>query len=271
MSSYLPAEHKVLPEQEELFRQLYHRNIQQQPVNAATSSLFGQHWPSMIPQDYGCWDQMYRPQQTTASQTVPLYQYPSYCTPPVTTGFSQSILSTSLNGSAAAVESGDLLSNSGLQSCNVQSTRSSRSNSETSVGSSTTEATEVSASARASRATSPGSADLQAYGYLDRNGSWICGYPGCSSRAVFIRDCDFRKHYKRHTKSFFCRLEGCPQSTGGGFSSRKDLARHETKHNPDVMCEWDGCDRVFSRVDNMVCLPHLIRTSYAKSSHSETM
>ncbi|KAJ4290996.1 hypothetical protein N0V90_010192 [Kalmusia sp. IMI 367209] len=32
---------------------------------------------------------------------------------------------------------------------------------------------------------------------------------------------------------------------------KKDLARHEAKHNPGVLCDWDGCDRVFSRVDNM--------------------
>ncbi|KAF2018323.1 hypothetical protein BU24DRAFT_168531 [Aaosphaeria arxii CBS 175.79] len=102
-----------------------------------------------------------------------------------------------------------------------------------------------------SRSLSPSSPDLRAYGYPNKNGTWSCAYPGCTSRAVFTRGCDLRKHHKRHTKSFFCRHEGCPQSTGGGFSSKKDLARHEAKHNPGVLCEWDGCDRVFSRVDNM--------------------
>ncbi|OJD38110.1 c2h2 type zinc finger domain protein [Diplodia corticola] len=104
-----------------------------------------------------------------------------------------------------------------------------------------------------SRSISPSanSADLRAYGYLNKNGTWTCAYPGCTSKAVFTRGCDLRKHHKRHTKSFFCRHEGCPQATGGGFSSKKDLARHEAKHNPGVVCEWDGCERIFSRVDNM--------------------
>jgi hypothetical protein len=102
-----------------------------------------------------------------------------------------------------------------------------------------------------SRSSSPGTADLTAYGYLNHQGTWSCAYPGCTSRAVFTRGCDLRKHHKRHTKSFFCRSPGCSQATGGGFSSKKDLARHEAKHNPGVVCEWHGCDRVFSRVDNM--------------------
>lgn len=108
-----------------------------------------------------------------------------------------------------------------------------------------------------SRSLSPSSPDLRAYGFPNKNGTWSCAYPGCTSRAVFTRGCDLRKHHKRHTKSFFCRHEGCPQSTGGGFSSKKDLARHEAKHNPGVLCDWDGCDRVFSRVDNMVSLTRL--------------
>lgn len=105
-----------------------------------------------------------------------------------------------------------------------------------------------------SRSLSPSSPDLRAYGVPNKNGTWSCAYPGCTSRAVFTRGCDLRKHHKRHTKSFFCRHAECPQSTGGGFSSKKDLARHEAKHNPGVLCDWDGCDRVFSRVDNMVSL-----------------
>ena len=105
-----------------------------------------------------------------------------------------------------------------------------------------------------SRSLSPSSPDYRAYGIPNKNGTWSCAFPGCTSRAVFTRGCDLRKHHKRHTKSFFCRHADCPQSTGGGFSSKKDLARHEAKHNPGVLCDWDGCDRVFSRVDNMVRL-----------------
>lgn len=104
------------------------------------------------------------------------------------------------------------------------------------------------------RADSPGHADLNLFGWADKDGTWKCAYPGCTSRAIFTRGCDLRKHHKRHTKSFFCRYPTCTQSSGGGFSSKKDLARHEAKHNPGVLCEWSGCDRVFSRIDNMVSM-----------------
>lgn len=108
------------------------------------------------------------------------------------------------------------------------------------------------------RSLSPSSPDLRAYGFPNKNGTWSCAYPGCTSRAVFTRGCDLRKHHKRHSKNFFCRHAECPQATGGGFSSKKDLARHEAKHNPGVLCDWAGCDRVFSRVDNMVRPEHLL-------------
>lgn len=93
--------------------------------------------------------------------------------------------------------------------------------------------------------------DLQDYGTLNPDGTWRCAYPSCTSRVLFTRGCDLRKHYKRHAKTLFCRHQGCPQSTNGGFSSKKDRARHEAKHDPDVKCERRGCGRVFSRVDNM--------------------
>ncbi|KIV83199.1 hypothetical protein PV11_05249 [Exophiala sideris] len=100
--------------------------------------------------------------------------------------------------------------------------------------------------------------------------AWRCAYPGCTSRATFTRGCDLRKHYNRHSKHLFCRIDNCPQSESaaaaraksadqpltGGFSSKKDRARHEAKHNPGIKCEWRGadgeeCSRVFSRMDNM--------------------
>lgn len=104
-----------------------------------------------------------------------------------------------------------------------------------------------------SRASSPGNpSDLQNFGYPLNDGvSWKCAYPGCSSQSVFTRGCDLRKHFRRHSKTLFCRHQGCPAATEGGFSSRKDRDRHEAKHRPDIPCEWGGCDRVFSRVDNM--------------------
>jgi hypothetical protein len=124
-----------------------------------------------------------------------------------------------------------------------------------------------------SRSLSPSSPDLRAYGFPNKNGTWSCAYPGCTSRAVFTRGCDLRKHHKRHTKSFFCRHADCPQSTGGGFSSKKDLARHEAKHNPGVLCDWDGCDRIFSRVDNMVSTSYLyaLHNAYANTIQSGIM
>ena len=104
-----------------------------------------------------------------------------------------------------------------------------------------------------SRSSSPNNpADLQNFGYLCADGkSWRCAHPGCTSHAVFTRGCDLRKHFRRHTKSLFCRHEYCPQSTEAGFSSKKDRDRHEAKHKPGTPCEWEGCDRIFSRVDNM--------------------
>ncbi|KAJ5156973.1 uncharacterized protein N7482_008073 [Penicillium canariense] len=94
-------------------------------------------------------------------------------------------------------------------------------------------------------------ADLTRYGIPAGDGVWRCAHPGCTSQALFRRGCDLRKHFNRHRKHLFCRHEGCPQSKQGGFSSKKDRARHEAKHNPGIVCEWDGCGRVFSRVDNM--------------------
>lgn len=104
-----------------------------------------------------------------------------------------------------------------------------------------------------SRSSSPNNpADLENFGYpLPDGRSWRCAHPGCTSQAVFHRGCDLRKHFRRHTKTLFCRHEDCPQSNEGGFSSKKDRDRHEAKHRPGVPCDWESCDRLFSRVDNM--------------------
>ncbi|MCJ1227421.1 hypothetical protein MMC12_004076 [Toensbergia leucococca] len=103
-----------------------------------------------------------------------------------------------------------------------------------------------------SRSTSPNVADLQNFGILNTDGSsWRCAYPGCASQVIFTRGSDLRKHFRRHSKSLFCRHEGCPQSTEGGFSTKKDRDRHEAKHAPMVPCDYEGCERIFSRVDNM--------------------
>ena len=84
-----------------------------------------------------------------------------------------------------------------------------------------------------SRSVSPNPADLHNFGLpLPDGRSWRCAYPNCTSQAKFTRGCDLRKHYRRHTKSLFCRHEDCPQSREGGFSSRKDRDRHESKVLP---------------------------------------
>jgi hypothetical protein len=159
----------------------------------------------------------------------------------------------------------------GQPSSNISTSRHSRGLSFASVDSyaSTNAPSPEASESNFSRSSSPGTADLSAYGYLNHQGSWSCAYPGCTSRAVFTRGCDLRKHHKRHTKSFFCRSPGCSQASGGGFSSKKDLARHEAKHNPGVVCEWHGCDRVFSRVDNMRDHVKRIHLKAARRSSAE--
>ncbi|KAK3677212.1 hypothetical protein LTR78_002750 [Recurvomyces mirabilis] len=102
-----------------------------------------------------------------------------------------------------------------------------------------------------SRSVSPTQGEMARWGVKQDDGSWKCAYQGCTSKSIFHRGCDLRKHFKRHTKTLFCRHRGCNQATGGGFSSKKDRARHEASHNPTIVCEWDGCNRLFSRVDNM--------------------
>ncbi|KAJ5893285.1 hypothetical protein N7495_004976 [Penicillium taxi] len=112
---------------------------------------------------------------------------------------------------------------------------------------------ESSLSSVGTRQDSPSSnrTDLSRYGIPTGDGAWRCAHPGCTSQSLFRRGCDLRKHFNRHRKHLFCRHENCPQSRQGGFSSKKDRARHEAKHNPGIVCDWDGCGRVFSRVDNM--------------------
>ncbi|KAL9110246.1 MAG: hypothetical protein Q9227_005153 [Pyrenula ochraceoflavens] len=154
-------------------------------------------------------------------------------------------------------------------------------------------------SASTHRTNSSSSSSLSPYGLPVPGAppnSWRCAFPHCTSRTIFTRGCDLRKHYHRHEKRFYCRHAGCPSSqpdphphphphplpghhhhhhhsdqsaaaaaaaglTGGkGFSSKKDRARHEAKHNPQVRCTWvwrnargeeERCGKVFSRVDNM--------------------
>ncbi|KAJ5188627.1 hypothetical protein N7491_004947 [Penicillium cf. griseofulvum] len=89
--------------------------------------------------------------------------------------------------------------------------------------------------------------------YQDANGDWRCNYSGCLSNQVFLRACDLRKHYRSHQKSFFCNKPDCEWSKIG-FSLNKDCQRHMRSHRPMIKClaaESLGCERVFSRIDNM--------------------
>ena len=67
------------------------------------------------------------------------------------------------------------------------------------------------------QSTSP-SSSLLAYGVpvlqagLSSPQTWRCVYPGCTSLALFVRGCDLRKHFNRHSKHLICRLEDCLQS-----------------------------------------------------------
>ena len=73
-----------------------------------------------------------------------------------------------------------------------------------------------------SASTSPDPTDLRHFGILLSDGrSWQCAYEGCTSQIRFTRGCDLRKHFRRHTKSYFCRHPGCPDKDRG-FSSNKD-------------------------------------------------
>ena len=94
--------------------------------------------------------------------------------------------------------------------------------------------------------------DPRHFGYQLQDGvSWRCRWPGCDSKSIFTKDCELRKHFRRHRKPYFCSYADCPRSTQGGYSTEKDRVRHESSHNPAVSCEWEGCDQIFSRVDNM--------------------
>ncbi|KAF1839799.1 C2H2 type zinc finger domain-containing protein [Decorospora gaudefroyi] len=213
---------------------LHHLSHRSQTTMSGNGSMYNH------PQDYRqVMDSPYPPHALWSSQSpsIPMPQVSSYSYPPFSGIASPPILTHETTlvpqsfGACRPSRSHSASSSAGLSiPCNVPSERS---------------------PPLLSRSLSPSSPDLRAYGNPNKNGTWSCAYPGCTSRAVFTRGCDLRKHHKRHTKSFFCRHADCPQSSGGGFSSKKDLARHEAKHNPGVLCDWDGCDRVFSRVDNM--------------------
>lgn len=94
-------------------------------------------------------------------------------------------------------------------------------------------------------------ADIHRIGYRDVASNWRCAFAGCQSSRIFVRACDLRKHFRGHEKVFFCERKEC-QGAGVGFASRKDYQRHMRSHQPAIECPHTGCERVFSRKDNMV-------------------
>lgn len=237
MSGFLSsdAEAALLAEDEEALR-LFYQNQQQQaslaPGPRPPSSYQGQEWdPFEYPTMLSPQNQMPLPSFTAPSQYV---SWPSASLPPLepteyaTASYQQTYHPVV---PSTAYPSGDAWPNAPWPALHPD---------------------DVEGSPSASRSASPNPADLHNFGVLLGDGkTWRCGYPGCTSQAKFTRGCDLRKHFRRHTKTLFCRLDECPQSKEGGFSSKKDRDRHELKHKPGVLCSDKSCERRFSRVDNM--------------------
>lgn len=77
-----------------------------------------------------------------------------------------------------------------------------------------------------------------------------CPHPTCTSKVVFKRSCDLRKHYCLHFRNYSCRVPNCHIDNGKPrkFALRKDRDRHEKAHTPSIPCLY--CDRLFTRQDN---------------------
>lgn len=113
---------------------------------------------------------------------------------------------------------------------------------------------------------------------------WRCAYPGCTSKMIFSRGCDLRKHFKRHSRHLFCRIEGCLQSDIGataqaegcssgsphklGFSNARDRARHEAKHSPAIVCEWKNSDLMAMSLLDLTLMSRLDLMSIPRASRS---
>ncbi|KAK0928970.1 hypothetical protein LTR29_017194 [Friedmanniomyces endolithicus] len=251
---YPPAEH---PQEEDEFdfNQPYIAPTSQPPrfdpyITQPSATLPAQHQLFNDPRP------LYESSQYQQAVDIDISQHPAWVTPVVPSNYHPTPYSdASFPAFSGAFDYGQNLVTAGPSSASVDylspeeaaQTRTSRA---TSFASNASSAPSLSQS-DFSRSVSPSASEMAKWGYRNETRSWSCGYPGCASKSTFSRGCDLRKHYKRHTKTLFCRHEGCPQATSGGFSSKKDCARHEAKHNPKVACEWDGCDRLFSRVDNM--------------------
>ena len=113
---------------------------------------------------------------------------------------------------------------------------------------------------------SPNSTDVFNCPFIYTDGIWRCAYPGCKSQKAFNRRCDFDRHYKYHIKTLSCRYSDCPQAAKASFATPKERDRHEAKHNPNITCEWKGCQRLFSSwITCMIMWRESIGTKQSKS------
>lgn len=84
------------------------------------------------------------------------------------------------------------------------------------------------------------------------HGGIQCPHPACNVRRVFLRQCDFNKHYRLHLRKHSCRVPDCRFSDGHPrmFTLKKDRNRHEATHKqPSLTCFY--CGRPFNRQDNL--------------------
>jgi hypothetical protein len=56
---------------------------------------------------------------------------------------------------------------------------------------------------------------------------------------------------RERKKLYFCRYKDCSRASRDGFPSRSVRDRHQAIHDPKISCAWEGCTRLFSRVDSM--------------------
>jgi len=72
--------------------------------------------------------------------------------------------------------------------------------------------------------------------------------PHASCTEVFVRPCDLKKHRKKHTRPYKCKL--CPQD----FYQRRDLEKHTRVHvgGPSWPCPYENCGKKYTVDDNLV-------------------
>ncbi|KAL2202694.1 hypothetical protein CC79DRAFT_1325527 [Sarocladium strictum] len=72
----------------------------------------------------------------------------------------------------------------------------------------------------------------------------------------FPRQCELKKHRKRHEKPYGCTFKGCQKE----FGSKNDWKRHESSQHLQLetwSCEYDGCTKICNRRESFK--NHLIR------------